>query len=87
MSAVRVLVVEDETRMAALEQTQGKIGDKVGLNMPDDKEQLWAQAGQRLGAGQRDEGRRFYRTFIQRFPQDPRAPQALRALRQYRHRA
>ena len=44
--------------------------------MPDDKDQLWVQAGQRLAAGQRDEGRRFYRTFIQRFPQDARAPQA-----------
>ncbi len=65
-----------KARMAAMEQTQGKIGDKVGLNMPDDKEQLLTQAGQRLSSGQRDEGRRFFRTFIQRFPQDPRAPQA-----------
>ena len=65
-----------KVRLAAMEQTQGKIGDKVGLNMPDDKEQLWAQAGQRLTQGQRDEGRRFLRTFIQRFPQDARAPQA-----------
>jgi len=71
-----------ETRIASLEQTQGKIGDKVGLNIPDDKEQLWSQAGQRLAAGQRDEGRRFYRTFIQRFPQDPRAPQAYLAVGQ-----
>jgi tetratricopeptide (TPR) repeat protein len=70
------------TRIASLEATQGKIGDKMGLNMPDDKEQLWAQAGQRLGAGQRDEGRRFYRTFIQRFPQDPRSPQAYLAIGQ-----
>ena len=65
-----------KVRLAAMEQTQGKIGDRVGLNVPDDKEQLWAQAGQRLAQGQRDEGRRFFRTFIQRFPQDPRAPQA-----------
>jgi TolA-binding protein len=71
-----------ETRLAALEQTQGKIADKVALNMPDDKEQLWSQAGQRLGAGQREEGRRFFRTFIQRFPQDPRAPQAYLAIGQ-----
>ena len=71
-----------ETRLAAIEQTQDKIGNKVGLNMPDDKEQLWAQSGQRLGAGQRDEARRFYRTFIQRFPQDPRAPQAYLAIGQ-----
>lgn len=65
-----------EARLAALEQTQSKIADKVALTLPDDKEQLWSQAGSRLAAGQRDEGRRFYRTFIQRFPQDPRAPQA-----------
>lgn len=71
-----------ETRIASLEQTQGKIGDKVGLNIPDDKELLWSQAGQRLVAGQRDEGRRFYRTFIQRFPQDARAPQGYLAIGQ-----
>ena len=71
-----------ETRIAAIEQTTGKIGDKVGLNMPDDKDQLWVQAGQRLAAGQRDEGRRFYRAFIQRFPQDARAPQAYLAIGQ-----
>ncbi len=71
-----------ETRLAALEQTQNKIVDKVAPNMPDDKEQLWAQAAARLAAGQRDDGRRFYRTFIQRFPQDPRAPQAYLALGQ-----
>jgi TolA-binding protein len=65
-----------ETRVASLEQTQGKIVDKVALNMPDDKDQLWAQAGQRMSGGQREEGRRYYRAFIQRFPQDPRAPQA-----------
>ena len=71
-----------ETRLAAIEQTQGKIGDKVGLNMPDDKEQLWAQAGQRLSSGQRDEGRRFYRTFIQHITQDARATQAYLAIGQ-----
>lgn len=71
-----------ETRLAAIEQTQDKIGNKVGLNIPDDKEQLWTQAGQRLAAGQRDEGRRFYRSFIQRFPQDPRSSQAYLAIGQ-----
>ncbi len=30
--------------------------------------------------GQRDDGRRFYRVFIQRFPQDPRASQAYLAI-------
>jgi len=65
-----------ETRLAAMEATQNKIQDKVAPNMPDDKEQLWQQAAQRLASGQRDDGRRFYRVFIQRFPQDPRAAQA-----------
>jgi TolA-binding protein len=69
-----------ETRLATLEQVQTKIADKVAPTMPDDKDQLWAQAGQRLASGQRDDGRRFYRTFIQRFPQDPRAPQAYLAI-------
>lgn len=71
-----------ETRVASMEQTQTKIADRVALTIPDDKEQLWTQAGQRLAAGQRDEGRRFYRTFIQRFPQDPRASQAYLAIGQ-----
>jgi TolA-binding protein len=65
-----------EGRLAALEQTQNKIVDRVAPEMPSDKDQLWAQAGQRLSSGQRDDGRRFYRVFIQRFPQDPRASQA-----------
>jgi TolA-binding protein len=65
-----------ESRLAALEQTQNKIVDRVAPEMPNDKDQLWAQAGQRLAQGQRDDGRRFYRVFIQRFPQDPRASQA-----------
>jgi TolA-binding protein len=69
-----------ETRLAALEQTQTKIVDKVAPTLPDDKEQLWTQAQQRLASGQRDDGRRFYRVFIQRFPQDPRAPQAYMAI-------
>jgi TolA-binding protein len=65
-----------ESRLAALEQTQNKIVDRVAPEMPNDKDQLWAQAGQRLASGQRDDGRRFYRVFIQRFPQDPRSSQA-----------
>lgn len=69
-----------ETRLAALEQTQNKIVDRVAPEMPGDKDQLWTQAGQRLASGQRDDGRRFYRVFIQRFPQDPRAPQAYVAI-------
>jgi TolA-binding protein len=69
-----------DTRLAALEQTQTKIVDRVAPSLPDDKEQLWTQAGQRLASGQRDDGRRFYRVFIQRFPQDPRASQAYMAI-------
>lgn len=69
-----------EGRLAALEQTQTKIVDKVAPTLPDDKEQLWAQAAQRLSSGQRDDGRRFYRVFIQRFPQDPRSAQAYLAI-------
>ncbi|HEX3698989.1 MAG TPA: tetratricopeptide repeat protein [Polyangia bacterium] len=67
-------------RLAALEQTQTKIVDKVAPSLPDDKDQLWQQASSRLSGGQRDEGRRFYRVFIQRFPQDPRASQAYLAI-------
>jgi TolA-binding protein len=65
-----------ESRLTALEATANKIADKVALTMPDDKEQLWSQAATRLSSGQREEGRRFYKAFIQKFPQDPRAPQA-----------
>jgi TolA-binding protein len=71
-----------ESRVATLEQTQTKLVDKVAPSLPDDKDQLWTQAGARLAGGQRDEGRRFYRAFIQRFPQDPRAPQAYLAIGQ-----
>ena len=69
-----------DTRLAALEQTQTKIVDRVAPEMPSDKDQLWTQAGQRLASGQRDDGRRFYRVFIQRFPADPRSPQAYLAI-------
>ena len=69
-----------ETRLASLEAMQTRIVDKVAPTLPDDKEQLWAQAATRLNGGQRDDGRRFYRVFIQRFPDDPRAPQAYLAI-------
>jgi TolA-binding protein len=71
-----------DARLAALEQTQTRIVDKVAPVLPDDKEQLWQQAAARLAGGQRDDGRRFYRVFIQRFPQDPRAPAAYLAIGQ-----
>jgi TolA-binding protein len=67
-------------RMAVVERSQAEIVDRVAPTLPEDKEQLWKQAGERLASGQRDQGRRFYRSFIERFPQDPRAAQARLAL-------
>jgi len=70
------------TKVATLEQTQGqllqnqqRIVDRVAPTMPEDKEALWKEAQKRLADGQRDDARRFLRSFIQRFPDDPRAPQ------------
>jgi len=65
-----------ETRVAALERSQANVMARVDPALPDDKEQLWQQAGERMKEAQTDEGRRFYRTFIRRFPQDPRASRA-----------
>jgi len=67
-------------RLAALERSEAVIVDRVAPTAPEDKEQLWQQARERLARGQRDEGRRFYRVFIQRFPNDPRASQAYLAI-------
>jgi TolA-binding protein len=67
-------------RMAIVERSQAEILDKVAPTLPDDKELLWRQAGERLASGPRDQGRRFYRGFIERFPEDPRAAQARLAL-------
>ena len=64
-------------RLAALEQSDTQLADKIGLSLPDDKDQLWQQAAELLASGQREQGRRYYQTFIQRFPQDPRASQGL----------
>jgi TolA-binding protein len=69
-----------DTRLATLERSEAAIADRVAPLLPDDKDQLWQQATARLASAQRDEGRRFYRAFIQRFPQDPRAPQAYLAI-------
>ena len=44
--------------------------------LPEDKEQLWQQAGKRLASGQSDEARRFFHAFVLRFPDDARAPRA-----------
>lgn len=65
-----------DARLAALERSEAAIADKVAPLLPEDKDQLWQQAAARLASGERDEGRRFYRAFVARFPQDPRAPQA-----------
>ena len=71
------------TRLAAMEQTQQKttqeqqkIIERVAPSMPEDKEALWKESQNRLAGGMREDARRFLRAFIQRFPNDPRAPQA-----------
>ena len=69
-----------DSRLAALERSEAMIVDRVAPTPPEDKEQLWQQAQERLSRGQRDEGRRFYRLFIQRFPTEPRASQAYLAI-------
>jgi TolA-binding protein len=64
------------TRLGALEQGQAKIVDRVAPAMAEDKDTLWKQAQERMTGGMREDARRFYRGYIQRFPQDPRTPQA-----------
>jgi TolA-binding protein len=64
------------SKVGAIEQTQQRIVDRVAPTMPEDKEALWKEAQRRLAEGQREDGRRFLRSFIQRFPDDARAPQA-----------
>jgi TolA-binding protein len=66
----------NDGRLAALEQTQAKIVDRVAPAMPEDKEGLWREAQSRMQQGSREDARRFYRAFLQRFPQDPRAAEA-----------
>ena len=74
-------VTETQGKIASLEltsqkttETQQKLVDKVAPAIPDNKDVLWKEAQTRLGNGQRDEARRFLRSFVQRFPDDPRAP-------------
>ena len=67
---------DDTARLAALEQGQQKIVDRVAPAMAEDKESLWKQAQERMQGGMREDGRRFYRGYIQRFPQDGRTPTA-----------
>jgi TolA-binding protein len=65
-----------EARLASLERSEAAIADRVAPLLPDDKDRLWQQAAARFASEEGDEGRRFLRVFIQRFPQDHRAPQA-----------
>jgi len=69
-----------ERRAAALEQRQAALADRVGLSIPDDKEELWRQAAALMASGSSDRGRRYYQAFIDRFPQDSRAAQAYLAI-------
>ena len=73
MATTKVAAIEQTQQQ--LQQTQQRIVDRVAPTMPEDKEALWKEAQKRLTDGQRDEARRFLRSFIQRFPEDPRAPQ------------
>jgi outer membrane murein-binding lipoprotein Lpp len=79
----RHLLEEMQRQLAAVEQTQQKtnqeqqkIIDRVAPSMPEDKEALWKESQSRLAGGMREDARRFLRSFIQRFPTDPRASQA-----------
>ena len=65
-----------EARLAGLEQGQQKIVDRVAPSVPEDKETLWREAQNRNNSGMREDARRFFRSFTQRFPQDPRASEA-----------
>ncbi|MBN2573502.1 MAG: tetratricopeptide repeat protein [Deltaproteobacteria bacterium] len=69
-------VTEATSKVATVAQTQQRIVDRVAPTMPEDKESLWQESQKRLAEGQREEGRRFLRSFVQRFPSDARAPQA-----------
>jgi TolA-binding protein len=76
-------VTQATTKVAGMEQTQQqlqstqqRIVDRVAPTIPEDKETLWKESQRRLAEGQREDARRFLRSFIQRFPDDARAPQA-----------
>lgn len=75
-------VNDQMARLGGLETTQNKIVDRVAPSIPDDKEALWREAQTRMNGGMRDDARRFFRAFIQRFPADPRSPQGQIALGQ-----
>lgn len=64
-------------RLASLETNQERIVERVAPTMPEDKDTLWREAQTRVAAGQREDARRFLRAYVQRFPQDARAPEAM----------
>lgn len=69
-------LIRSEARVTTLEQSEARLVDRVSPTLPEDKEQLWRQAGERLASGQSQEARRFFHAFIRRFPEDPRSPRA-----------
>jgi TolA-binding protein len=75
-------VNDQQGRLDGIATTTNRIVDTVAPTIPDDKESLWREAQNKMNSGRRDDGRRFYVAFLQRFPQDPRAPQARIALGQ-----
>ncbi len=77
VAEVQKQTTADAQTVAQLQQNQQRIVDRVAPTMPEDKEALWKEAQKRLADGQREDARRFLRSFIQRFPDDPRSPQGL----------
>jgi TolA-binding protein len=69
-------LIRIEARVVALEQSEASLANRVIPTLPEDKEQLWRQAGERLASGESEEARRFFHAFVQRFPDDPRSPRA-----------
>jgi TolA-binding protein len=74
LASTKVSAVEQTQQQ--LQSTQQRIVDRVAPTIPEDKESLWKEAQKRLADGQREDARRFLRSFVQRFPDDARAPQA-----------
>jgi len=64
------------TRLTALEQGQQQIAEHVAPSMAENPDELWRQAQEKAASGSREDARRFYRAFIQRYPQDSRSAQA-----------
>jgi TolA-binding protein len=65
-----------EARLAALEAAETRLAAAVSPTVEMNSEQLWQRAGALMAGGNAEEGRRLYRSFIARFPGDPRAPEA-----------